>query len=58
MHFDIEASQIGRVLTPTVGVAGDCKDALKALMPMVDPNMAKTPARQVRVRGALGVGVG
>ena len=58
VHFDIEPSQFGRVIDPTVAVAGDCKDALKALMPMVDPNTAKSPARQVRVRGALGVGVG
>jgi acetolactate synthase-1/2/3 large subunit len=50
VHFDIGASQIGRVLTPTVGVAGDCKDALKALMPMVDPGTAKSPARQEWVR--------
>ena len=35
VHFDIEPSQFGRVIDPTVAVAGDCKDALKILLPLV-----------------------
>ena len=46
VHFDIEPSQIGRVLSATVAVAGDCKGALQTLLPMVDPGTASTPARQ------------
>ena len=46
VHFDIEPSQIGRVLSATVGIPGDCKGALQMLLPMVDPGTANTPARQ------------
>jgi len=46
VHFDIEPSQIGRVLSATVAVAGDCKGALQTLLPMVDPGTASTSARQ------------
>ena len=35
VHFDIEPSQFGRVIDPTVAVAGDCRDALKILLPLV-----------------------
>jgi len=35
VHFDIEQSQIGRVVNPTVAVHGDCKQALQMLLPMV-----------------------
>lgn len=46
VHFDIEPSQFGRVIAPTVAVPGDCKGALQMLLPMVDPSTASTPARQ------------
>ena len=46
VHFDIEPSQIGRVLSATVAVPGDCKGALQMLLPMVDAGTASTPARQ------------
>jgi len=36
VHFDIEPSQIGRVINPTVAVTGDCKLAMEALLPMVE----------------------
>jgi len=45
VHFDIEPSQFGRVLSPTVAVAGDCKGALQMLLPMIDASTASTPAR-------------
>ena len=35
IHFDIEPSQIGRVLHPTIAVAGDAVHALQQLVPMV-----------------------
>jgi acetolactate synthase-1/2/3 large subunit len=35
VHFDIERSQIGRVVNPTVSVHGDCKEAVRMLVPMV-----------------------
>jgi len=35
VHFDIEPSQFGRVISPTVAVAGDAKDAVAQLVPMV-----------------------
>jgi len=46
VHFDIEPSQFGRVIHPTVAVPGDCADALKALIPMVKaspPKAARAP---------------
>lgn len=36
VHFDIEPSQFGRVVNPTVAVAGDCKESLRMLLPMVE----------------------
>ncbi|KAL1511790.1 hypothetical protein AB1Y20_005076 [Prymnesium parvum] len=36
VHFDIEPTQIGRVINPTVAVVGDCKQAMQQLLPMVD----------------------
>jgi len=36
IHFDIEPSQFGRVVTPTVAIAGDCKENLAALLPHVE----------------------
>lgn len=36
IHFDIEPSQIGRVINPTVAVVGDCKLAMTQLTPMVE----------------------
>ena len=44
VHFDIEPSQFGRVIDPTVAVAGDCKDALKQLLPLV--KAARAAARR------------
>jgi len=35
IHFDIEPSQFGRVINPTVAIAGDCKEAMQALVPMI-----------------------
>merc|ERR550537_1906591 len=35
IHFDIEPTQFGRVVNPTVAVAGDCKTSLTALLPLV-----------------------
>jgi len=46
VHFDIEPSQFGRVLEPTVAVPGDCKGALQMLLPMVDPTTASSAARK------------
>eukprot|EP00316_Scyphosphaera_apsteinii_P023092 CAMPEP_0119298682 /NCGR_PEP_ID=MMETSP1333-20130426/847_1 /TAXON_ID=418940 /ORGANISM="Scyphosphaera apsteinii, Strain RCC1455" /LENGTH=590 /DNA_ID=CAMNT_0007299853 /DNA_START=139 /DNA_END=1911 /DNA_ORIENTATION=- len=37
VHFDIEPSQFGRVINPTVAVAGDCREALQMLLPLVVP---------------------
>ena len=36
VHFDIEPSQIGRVIKPTVAVVGDSKLAMQKLIPMVE----------------------
>jgi len=36
IHFDIEPTQFGRVINPTVAVAGDAKRALQMLLPMVE----------------------
>jgi len=36
VHFDIEPAQFGRVINPTVAVAGDCKLGMQALLPMVE----------------------
>jgi len=36
VHFDIEPSQVGRVINPTVAVVGDCKLAMQKLIPMVE----------------------
>jgi len=46
VHFDIEPSQFGRVIAPTVAVPGDCKGALQMLLPMVDAAVASTAARK------------
>ena len=35
IHFDIEPSQFGRVINPTVAVSGDCKMSLAALLPII-----------------------
>ena len=35
IHFDIEPSQFGRVLHPTLAIPGDCKLAVEKLVPMV-----------------------
>uniref|UniRef100_A0A7S2FZG0 Acetolactate synthase n=1 Tax=Haptolina brevifila TaxID=156173 RepID=A0A7S2FZG0_9EUKA len=35
VHFDIEPSQFGRVINPTIAIAGDCKLAMQALVPML-----------------------
>jgi len=43
VHFDIEPSQIGRVINPTVSVVGDCKDALKLLLPLVKATPPQSP---------------
>jgi len=43
VHFDIEPTQIGRVLNPTIAVAGDCKSAMKALLPMVQRSQPMHP---------------
>jgi acetolactate synthase-1/2/3 large subunit len=37
VHFDIERSQIGRVVMPTYAVEGDCQLAMAALIPMLEP---------------------
>jgi len=36
VHFDIERSQIGRVVQPTYAVEGDCMLAMQALIPMLE----------------------
>jgi acetolactate synthase-1/2/3 large subunit len=36
VHFDIEPSQVGRVINPTVAVVGDCRDAMRQLLPLVE----------------------
>jgi len=41
IHFDIEPSQFGRVINPTVAVPGDCKQAMTALMPLVAQHKPK-----------------
>jgi len=43
VHFDIEPAQFGRVIHPTVSVAGDCKEALKLLLPMVKATPPRSP---------------
>lgn len=35
VHFDIERSQIGRVVQPTHAIEGDCGEAIEALLPLV-----------------------
>jgi len=35
VHFDIEPSQFGRVISPTIAVAGDAKTAVLELVPLV-----------------------
>ena len=45
VHFDIEPSQFGRVINPSVAVAGECKGALQQLLPMIDPATASSPER-------------
>ena len=37
IHFDIEASQFGRVINPTLSIHGDCKMSMGALLPLI-PN--------------------
>ena len=44
VHFDIEPSQIGRVVNPTIAVAGDAKHALQQLVPIVQRNPAVNTA--------------
>lgn len=41
VHFDIEKSQFGRVLEPTVRVEGDCKVALQDLLPLVEESATR-----------------
>jgi len=36
IHFDIEPSQFGRVVQPTVAVPGDCVAAMRMLLPLVE----------------------
>jgi acetolactate synthase-1/2/3 large subunit len=36
IHFDIERSQFGRVVNPTVALAGDCKESVRALLPHLE----------------------
>jgi len=36
VHFDIEPTQIGKVINPTVAVVGDCKQAMEELLPLVE----------------------
>jgi len=36
VHFDVEASQFGKVINPTVAVCGDAKLAMQQLVPMVE----------------------
>lgn len=35
VHFDIERGQIGRVVSPTYAIEGDCQLAMEALMPLL-----------------------
>ena len=35
IHFDIEPSQFGRVINPTVAIPGDCREAMAALLPLI-----------------------
>jgi acetolactate synthase-1/2/3 large subunit len=36
IHFDIEPTQFGRVISPTIAVEGDCADGMKALIPLME----------------------
>lgn len=38
VHFELDPSEIGKNVKPTVAVLGDCKETLAALLPQIQPN--------------------
>jgi acetolactate synthase-1/2/3 large subunit len=46
IHIDIDPEEIGRTVTPTVGVVGDARPALKELIERVGKHNGKRPSRQ------------
>jgi len=45
VHFDIEPSQFGRVVHPTIAISGDCKLAMQALIPMIPSHPPQFPRK-------------
>jgi acetolactate synthase-1/2/3 large subunit len=46
IHFDISPRNIGKVVTPTVPVLGDCKEALTQLLPLVQHKTVESEDRK------------
>jgi acetolactate synthase-1/2/3 large subunit len=38
VHFELDPSEVGKNVRPTVAVMGDCKETLGALLPQIQPN--------------------
>lgn len=38
VHFEMDPAEVGKNVTPTVTVLGDCKETLGAILPAVQPN--------------------